>query len=266
MDRIRVVGEAQPVWHGADGNAGPLLLLAPGDHGRRHSQVPQRARHRMVSACSGQPGDRPGNTIRDPNLESQITWKNVEITPGATGGSSDGVGGRAITTRPARPTRRRSSVGSQQEKFLFYRGVGQFEPPLTAKFEANGTDPDREPRWRAHRRRHPLREPRRLDRISHHARRATEKRRLTRLCRRRPSHCFAASSSGFWLRGTCIRRKPRRWSRPGGIRGSRRARGSSTFRRHGEPSTRSCRCQINPAPIEVARVFVGRIELMTPRR
>ncbi len=77
------------------------------------------------------------NAIRDPNLESQITWKDVEITPGAPAvlptesAASHYYAARETDAAPLH-------VGSQQEKFLFYRGVGQFDPPLTAKFEAKG--------------------------------------------------------------------------------------------------------------------------------
>ena len=34
--------------------------------------------------------------------------------------------------------RRRSQAGSQVEKFLFYRGVGQFAPPIAAIAQADG--------------------------------------------------------------------------------------------------------------------------------
>ena len=44
----------------------------------------------------------------------------------------------ATTTRRATPTRRRCLAGPQAEKFLFYRGVGQFAPPIGATVEADG--------------------------------------------------------------------------------------------------------------------------------
>ena len=51
---------------------------------------------------------------------------------------------RATITRRAPPMRPRCSVGEQNEKFLFYRGVGLFAPPIEARVEASGgvTVPD----------------------------------------------------------------------------------------------------------------------------
>jgi len=68
----------------------------------------------------------------------QIKWSNVEITPGAK---------EVFPTEPdqshyyaARETDAAPiSVGTQQEKFLFYRGIATFLPPIAATVTRDGT-------------------------------------------------------------------------------------------------------------------------------
>jgi hypothetical protein len=80
------------------------------------------------------PGTVYANAVRDPNLVSRITWKNVEVSPQLAADfptepqPSHYYAARATDALPVR-------VGSQKERFLFYRGVGQFPPPLTARLQ-----------------------------------------------------------------------------------------------------------------------------------
>jgi len=66
-----------------------------------------------------------------------ISWPNVQVRPRATdawpreSGPSHYYAARETGADPVR-------VGSQAEKFLFYRGVGQFQPPITAIAQPDG--------------------------------------------------------------------------------------------------------------------------------
>ena len=66
-----------------------------------------------------------------------IRWATVRVTPGATAefpiepGSSHYYAARATDAAPI-------EVASQKERFLFYRGVGWFAPPLSATINATG--------------------------------------------------------------------------------------------------------------------------------
>jgi len=70
-------------------------------------------------------------------LETSIAWKHVTVRPGAGDdfprekGSSHYYAARETDASPI-------ASGSAREKFLFYRGVGQFAPPIAAKIEADG--------------------------------------------------------------------------------------------------------------------------------
>ena len=69
----------------------------------------------------------PGGAI----MSGTIAWPSVRVTPGASenwprgNGESHYYAARATGADPV-------LVGSQPEKFLFYRGVGEFQPPLAA--------------------------------------------------------------------------------------------------------------------------------------
>ena len=66
-----------------------------------------------------------------PRLESTIEWKQVKVVPGAV--SRFPTENRPSHYYPARVTDASPlTVGSQHEKFLFYRGVGRFTPPVAA--------------------------------------------------------------------------------------------------------------------------------------
>jgi hypothetical protein len=77
-------------------------------------------------------------SLRTRGFTSTIEWADVKVSPGAaTGfpvehGSSHYYKARDTDAAPVR-------LGAQQEKFLFYRGVGGFQPPLSATVAADGT-------------------------------------------------------------------------------------------------------------------------------
>jgi hypothetical protein len=75
-----------------------------------------------------------------PKAEAQLQvldWKNIEVMPGAdleypTGkGDSHYYAARATDSAALR-------VGDQQEKLLFYRGTGDFQPPAQPRFTSKG--------------------------------------------------------------------------------------------------------------------------------
>ena len=75
--------------------------------------------------------------LRAPRVESSIVWKTVKVSPRATWqfptepGPSHYYAARATDAAPI-------EVGGQREKFLFYRGVGRFAPPIAARVESDG--------------------------------------------------------------------------------------------------------------------------------
>lgn len=76
--------------------------------------------------------------LRSPDVAGSVSWRNVKVVPHAAEDFPDE--GRpnhyyAARHTDASPLR----VGRQTEKFLFYRGVGRFEPRLSAIAAADGT-------------------------------------------------------------------------------------------------------------------------------
>jgi hypothetical protein len=77
-------------------------------------------------------------SLRSRGFTSTIEWADVNVSPGAATafpverGSSHYYKARETDAAPVR-------LGPQQEKFLFYRGVGGFQPPLSATVTADGT-------------------------------------------------------------------------------------------------------------------------------
>jgi hypothetical protein len=79
-------------------------------------------------------------TMGTPELTTNgtIAWPSVHVAPGAPGvfpqenGASHYYAARATDASPL-------LVAAQPEKFLFYRGVGQFQPPLTAIAHDDGS-------------------------------------------------------------------------------------------------------------------------------
>src|SRR5262249_33233892 len=71
------------------------------------------------------------------SLTGAIEWKEVKVQPGANPtlpverGSNRYYAARDTDSAPV-------AVGDQHEKFLFYRGVGRFSIPLTARVSEDG--------------------------------------------------------------------------------------------------------------------------------
>jgi hypothetical protein len=89
---------------------------------------------------------RPSGPLRNTNLsqlqaDGSITWDEIALSPGL-GGSfpSAAESNRYFAARAtsSTPLRVKTSAGDQQEKFLFYRGVSAVPLPLSAKQTAEG--------------------------------------------------------------------------------------------------------------------------------
>src|SRR4051812_14684032 len=76
--------------------------------------------------------------VRSGQWQWQIEWPNVQIAPGGKEvfatepGESHYYAARDTDAAPV-------SVGNQQEKFLFYRGIASFAPPITAAVGRDGS-------------------------------------------------------------------------------------------------------------------------------
>ena len=81
------------------------------------------------------PAAPPGDAVGD--SANSIEWKQVQVSPGAdlaypvTKGASHYYAARNTDATPLR-------IGDQQEKMIFYRGVGDFAPPLRARYDSEG--------------------------------------------------------------------------------------------------------------------------------
>ena len=79
----------------------------------------------------------PGGGPISAGSESTIAWRNVKVTPGVVeefpieAGASHYYAARRTDAAPLQS-------GSAREKFLFYRGVGRFAPPIAATVDADG--------------------------------------------------------------------------------------------------------------------------------
>jgi hypothetical protein len=74
--------------------------------------------------------------------EGVITWNSVQIEPGTGGdfpGDSSGDRYYAARQTAAAPVSVSAPGGTQHERFLFYRGVSDVLPPLTAGIASDGT-------------------------------------------------------------------------------------------------------------------------------
>ena len=73
------------------------------------------------------------------NATGSIAWPSVRVTPGAAehfpGGAPADSHYYAARATDATPL----EVNGQQEKFLFYRGIGTFQPPITATMDRSGS-------------------------------------------------------------------------------------------------------------------------------
>jgi hypothetical protein len=76
-----------------------------------------------------------------PQAGGSIAWDNVALAPSTraeypTEGKEDHYYAARMTS--ATPLRVKTAAGEQQEKFLFYRGVGAFAPPISATVSPAG--------------------------------------------------------------------------------------------------------------------------------
>jgi hypothetical protein len=87
---------------------------------------------------------RPANSspiMLDPLSAGSISWDAVTISPATNANfSRENVASHYYAAREtsANTVSVRTPTGNQQEKFLFYRGVSLFAPPLSAKVLASG--------------------------------------------------------------------------------------------------------------------------------
>jgi hypothetical protein len=77
------------------------------------------------------------STLKRADAEGRITWTGVKVSPG--GGAALPDDATRSHYYAARQTEAlQLQVGSAREKFLFYRGVGEFEPPVSATVARDG--------------------------------------------------------------------------------------------------------------------------------
>jgi hypothetical protein len=75
--------------------------------------------------------------ISQANIPNAMEWKQVQLAPGQdlaypmTKGESRYYAARNTDSTPLR-------IGDQQEKMIFYRGLGNFAPPVRARYESDG--------------------------------------------------------------------------------------------------------------------------------
>jgi hypothetical protein len=103
--------------------------------------VTARFRHGVVTEwfphASVTPATVEASTLRRADAEGRITWTGVKVSPGAGAALPNDATHRHYYA--ARQTDAlQLQVGSAREKFLFYRGVGGFEPPITATVVRDG--------------------------------------------------------------------------------------------------------------------------------
>ena len=80
------------------------------------------------------PQCRPGN-----GLAAGSSWKNVRVLAGPVGRLSDRGWLESLLRGARHRTQRRFRPAPTASASLFYRGVGQFVPPLTARTEDDGS-------------------------------------------------------------------------------------------------------------------------------
>jgi hypothetical protein len=82
------------------------------------------------------------DTLYERHGRGSITWDSVTVSPNLTPGfPHENQGARYYAAREtsAAPLVVKSPNGDQQEKFLFYRGVSRFSPPISAMVTPEGT-------------------------------------------------------------------------------------------------------------------------------
>jgi hypothetical protein len=200
-------------------------------------------------------------SLREPAYEGTIEWADVKVRPGAKRefptetGPSHYYAARDTDAAPI-------EVGSQKEGFLFYRGVGRFRPPIAATINAEGQILARNPQGEA------LGDvilfENRGGSITHHVRRAAGSQVTLRFDRRakRDLASLDATLETMLVAQGLYRKEAAAmiatW------RDSWFEEGTRLFYFVPKPTIDSILpLDVKPAPTEVARAFVGRLELVT---
>jgi hypothetical protein len=208
------------------------------------------------------PGSVAYSGYGSPDFSSSISWPDVHVWPRAAADfPTDESDSHYFVAREtdASPLQ----VGSEKERFLFYRGVGDFAPPIAATIDAGGRIAVRNPSGA------PLGDVILFDndggQMAYDVRHA-ETPELTfdpssRDRENAPSH--AKLDEILIARGLYpkeARAMVATW------RDSWFEEGTRIFYVVPRPAIDAILpLEISPAPTEVARVFVGRLELLTPR-
>jgi hypothetical protein len=115
-----------------------LYFYAPGD---TTVNVTVRFRQGLVTEwfprAEVQPANATASSLRRSDFESSITWTNVKVSPRASEDFPREAGGNhyyVARETDASPLQ----LNSDKEKFLFYRGLGGFEPPISARIARDG--------------------------------------------------------------------------------------------------------------------------------
>ena len=124
--------------HHPYGNSGDLLLCSSQDDCVCSSRVLKGNHHRMVSACGCRPTERDVANRKPQSItkDGSISWKDVVVSPIWTGKfREEDHPNRYYAARDTRsaPLQVKGVTGNHQEKFLFYRGVSAAPLPLSAK-------------------------------------------------------------------------------------------------------------------------------------
>jgi hypothetical protein len=109
----------------------------------RDTQVDVRVSFRRGAITEWFPnaGVSPANVtiedLRSPEFVGSIAWRNVKVAPSADASfPTDGMRSHYYAAR--RTEASPIEVNGERERFLFYRGVGSFAPPFTAVVNADG--------------------------------------------------------------------------------------------------------------------------------
>ena len=115
-----------------------LYFYSPSEQTVRATvRFPQGLISEWYPQATVRPGTFSATTPNNINTLERIQWDNVRVTPGAKEDfptEPDGSHYYAARETDAAPV----TVGGQQEKFLFYRGIANFRPPLSATIDRDG--------------------------------------------------------------------------------------------------------------------------------
>ena len=149
-----LLGKSGRPLDAADGDAGDLLLHGCAAGRGRPRRFPERADHGILPAGAGDGAGVSQPNKGDADEDSFLSWGKVRLDPryavprawrpAAPAGparvaTSPTWRTRPTTPTPARPIRRSSDLTTAdsrepaEEKFLFYRGLGNFTLPVTLR-------------------------------------------------------------------------------------------------------------------------------------